>query len=707
MPIRSRSKSIGYNARNDLVEMDLDSSSMESCDTLSSASHLGNLRSMSRGKLLKPSTKQPTKTVQNETSCMHPLPLGMRGGSHDSIELLSTRNSSLQRRQTLAAIPRLSTHIEEDEANKDTPFSREFLPPDEGKLIHSPQIVGGLQYKTSPSYRKLYKPRNSIDNANISGFRASKKLVLETMQEDAIEGHADRIKVYVRLRPMSSKEKAVGARCCVREANRREVYLTEAASESDYLRLKRLKGRYFAFDGAFPGDTSQEEIYRCSTARLVEGVLEGQNSSVFCYGATGAGKTFTMLGTPHDPGVMVLAMKDLFAKLKQRSTEQKLSVSLSYLEVYNETVRDLLSPGRALVVREDVKQGVVVAGITQYKAFSEYEVMALLQEGNLNRTTEPTRLNETSSRSHAILQVIVEYSTYVDSHLVTRIGKLSLIDLAGSERAIATDQRTLRSLEGANINRSLLALSSCISALVEGKKHIPFRNSKLTQLLKDSLGGACQTAMIANVSPSNLSFGETQNTLYWADRAKEIRTKGPLVNEEQIPGPGQDQLQLVLELQKENQQLRMQVAQLQQKVLSLESKTVAAVPAAVYDGSLAVIRSPSAALVGRSVLKENKVDSDVQPPQIKCGNTPLRTPLTLSSIKRKVLMRSPVAPCPNPALSFHSISRDHFCRKRTFWDITNSPYAKSTSRNIRSNTQVQTPSMLLQPGFLRGRPSPN
>lgn len=110
-------------------------------------------------------------------------------------------------------------------------------------------------------------------------------------------------------------------------------------------------------------------------------------------------------------------------------------------------------------------------------------------------------------------------------NVVNRVGKLSLIDLAGSERALATDQRTLRSLEGANINRSLLALSSCINALVEGKKHIPFRNSKLTQLLKDSLGGACNTVMIANISPSNLSFGETQNTLHWADRAKEIRTK--------------------------------------------------------------------------------------------------------------------------------------------------------------------------------------
>lgn len=121
---------------------------------------------------------------------------------------------------------------------------------------------------------------------------------------------------------------------------------------------------------------------------------------------------------------------------------------------------------------------------------------------------------------------MVEYRVKdASNNVVNRVGKLSLIDLAGSERALATDQRTLRSLEGANINKSLLALSSCINALVEGKKHIPFRNSKLTQLLKDSLGGACNTVMIANISPSNHSFGETQNTLHWADRAKEIRTK--------------------------------------------------------------------------------------------------------------------------------------------------------------------------------------
>ncbi|XP_077220402.1 kinesin-like protein KIN-8A isoform X2 [Tasmannia lanceolata] len=398
---------------------------------------------------------------------------------------------------------------------------------------------------------------------------------LDRIEENCAPG--SRIHVFVRLRPTAKKEKEAGSRCCVRIVNRRDVYLTEFATENDYLRLKRVRGRHFAFDASFPDSTTQQEVYSTTTADLVEGVLQGRNGSVFCYGATGAGKTYTMLGTVDNPGVMVLAVKELFSKIRQRSCDGNHVVHLSYLEVYNETVRDLLSPGRPLVLRED-KQGIVAAGLTQYRAYSTDEVMALLQQGNQNRTTEPTRVNETSSRSHAILQVIAEYRVKDATNIIHRVGKLSLIDLAGSERALATDQRTLRSLEGANINRSLLALSSCINALVEGKKHIPYRNSKLTQLLKDSLGGVCNTIMIANISPSNLSLGETQNTLHWADRAKEIRTKACNPNEElvQVPESETDKAKLLLELQKENHELRMQLARQQQKLLTIQAQSLAA-----------------------------------------------------------------------------------------------------------------------------------
>ncbi|KAK8690769.1 hypothetical protein V6N13_074295 [Hibiscus sabdariffa] len=438
---------------------------------------------------------------------------------------------------------------------------------------------------TATTTTEMAKPVVVAVARKLSMLGARNVQELEKMESNAntektgrIGGNESRIHVFVKLRLMAKKEKEAGSRCCVKIVNKKDVYLTEFANENDYLRLKRLKGRHFSFDASFSESTTQHEVYSSTTAELVEAVLQGQNGSVFCYGATGAGKTYTMLGTLESPGVIVLAIKDLFTNIRQRSFDGNHAVHLSYFEVYNETVRDLLSPGRPLVLRED-KQGIVAAGITQYKAYSADEVMALLQRGNQNRTTEPTRANETSSRSHAILQVAVEYQVKDASmNIINRVGKISLIDLAGSERALATDQRTLRSLEGANINRSLLALSSCINALVEGKKHIPYRNSKLTQLLKDSLGGACNTVMIANISPSNLSFGETQNTLHWAYRAKEIRTKA----------------NLLLELQKENRELRVQLTCQQQKLVTLQSQSLAAY-ASQTPSSVTSLTTPSMA----------------------------------------------------------------------------------------------------------------
>ncbi|XP_022135527.1 kinesin-like protein KIN-8A isoform X2 [Momordica charantia] len=572
-----------------------------------------------------------------------------------------------------------------------------------------------------------------------------------------------RIMVFVRLRPMAKKEKEAGGRCCVKIVNRRDLYLTEFANENDYLRLKRLRGRHFTFDASFPDTTNQQEVYSTTTAELVEAVLQGRNGSVFCYGATGAGKTYTMLGTVENPGVMVLAIKDLFTKIRQRSCDGNHAVHLSYIEVYNETVRDLLSPGRPLVLRED-KQGIVAAGLTQYRAYSTDEVMALLQRGNQNRTTEPTRANETSSRSHAILQVTVEYRARDGGmNVVNRVGKLSLIDLAGSERALATDQRTLRSLEGANINRSLLALSSCINALVEGKKHIPYRNSKLTQLLKDSLGGACNTVMIANISPSNLSFGETQNTLHWADRAKEIRTKVPEANEEVMKAPEteSDQAKLLLELQKENRELRVQLARQQQKLLTLQAQSLAAVASPTPTSATSLLTPPTSVQqnekrkpktsflngncftpesrkkgaeeavreLRRTVkqleaeLEKTKKEHVVQLKQkddlinqiLKKAEKPVGS-VRGEAVKR-VETRTNLRPkepsigeLKSPSHRFKSPAPT--AKKRSFWDITttNSPsLATLNGRKTRSHVLAEpppaaAPSMLRQPGFARQKP---
>ncbi|KAK9288295.1 hypothetical protein L1049_016746 [Liquidambar formosana] len=611
--------------------------------------------------------------------------------------------------------------------------------------------------------RKLSMGSSAAPQSEPRGFGGTKNVQeLETISEKSsvIGGSSSRILVFVRLRPMGKKEKEAGSRCCVRIVNRRDVYLTEFATENDYLRLKRVRGRHFTFDASFPDSATQQEVYSTTTAELVEAVLQGRNGSVFCYGATGAGKTYTMLGTVENPGVMVLAIKDLFTKIRQRSCDGNHVVHLSYLEVYNETVRDLLSPGRPLVLRED-KQGIVAAGLTQYRAYSTDEVMALLQQGNQNRTTEPTRANETSSRSHAILQVVVEYRVKDESmNVVNRVGKLSLIDLAGSERALATDQRTVRSLEGANINRSLLALSSCINALVEGKKHIPYRNSKLTQLLKDSLGGVCNTVMIANISPSNLSFGETQNTLHWADRAKEIRTKAGDANEEilQLPESETDQAKLLLELQKENRELRVQLVRQQQKLLTLQAQSLAANCSPTPSSVTSLLTPPSSAqqnekrkprssfLAGNCFTPESKkkgaeetvrdlkrtvkaLEGEIERMkkdhalQLKQKDDFIRElsrksgkPLGVEreGLKRVVTRASlrpkepPVGELKSPSHRFHSPAPT--AKKRSFWDITtaNSPsIATQNGRKTRSHVisePAAAPSMLLQPGFARQKP---
>ena len=231
---------------------------------------------------------------------------------------------------------------------------------------------------------------------------------------------------------------------------------------------------------------------------------------------------------------MVLALEELFARL-ERAEDSEAEVHISMLEIYCENVKDLLAPDAGtstaapLHVRENSRGSTTVAGLTRHLARDAAQVMEMLHRGNARRACEPTRANETSSRSHAILQVEVRRGG------ASRAGKLSLVDLAGSERALATDARTARSVEGANINKSLLALSSCITALVTGKRHVPFRNSNLTKLLRDSLGGNCRTAMIANVSPALGSFSESSNTLHWADKAKLIKCE--LKPEPPTPAP--------------------------------------------------------------------------------------------------------------------------------------------------------------------------
>ncbi|KAJ3191875.1 Kinesin-like protein kif19 [Irineochytrium annulatum] len=311
----------------------------------------------------------------------------------------------------------------------------------------------------------------------------------------------------------------------------RTIHIVDPTDDcSDVLRQDRPKEKYYTFDQVFSDTASQHEVFDSTTRFLIPTVLKGFNATVFAYGATGAGKTYTMLGTDSHPGIMAATLAHLFREIGDSKDASSYEVTLSYLEIYNENIRDLLS-GRSdfLDLREDGSHGVVVAGITTVVAKSAEEVLGNLRKGNRYRTQEATGANEVSSRSHAVLQVLVGHRMVTkDGHMTERFGKLSMIDLAGSERAADTKNRGMRMIEGANINRSLLALGNCINALGDTSKrakYVNYRDSKLTRLLKDSLGGNCRTVMIANISPAASNFEETMNTLKYATRARAIKTK--------------------------------------------------------------------------------------------------------------------------------------------------------------------------------------
>ncbi|NWW03255.1 KI18A protein, partial [Oreocharis arfaki] len=345
------------------------------------------------------------------------------------------------------------------------------------------------------------------------------------------------VKVVVRVRPETQKEKQGSFSRVVHVIDQHVLVFDPKEEEVSFFNRKRLTHRdinkrqrkdlKFMFDAIFDESSSQLEVFEHTTKSLIDGFLNGYNCTVLAYGATGAGKTHTMLGSPEDPGVMYLTMMTLYKRMDQIKEDKTCDVAVSYLEVYNEQIRDLLVSSGPLAVREDGQQGVVVQGLTLHQPKSAEEILQMLDYGNKNRTQHPTDVNASSSRSHAVFQIYLRQQDKTASiNQNIRIAKMSLIDLAGSERANATNAKGARFVEGTNINRSLLALGNVINALADpkSKKHIPYRNSKLTRLLKDSLGGNCRTIMIAAISPSSLFYDDTYNTLKYANRAKDIKS---------------------------------------------------------------------------------------------------------------------------------------------------------------------------------------
>ncbi|OSD01737.1 kinesin-domain-containing protein [Trametes coccinea BRFM310] len=397
--------------------------------------------------------------------------------------------------------------------------------------------------------------------------------------------HGDgNIKVVVRCRPLNSREIARGAKCLVRmEGNQTILDPPEAGSAGAQAasgRATERKTMTFTFDKSYwsagprddPKYCSQQTLYDDLGKELLDHSFAGFNACILAYGQTGSGKSYSMMGYGADKGIIPLTCSELFARVEQKKAQDphiNFTVEVSYIEIYNEKVRDLLNPKNTgnLRVREHPSLGPYVEDLSKLMVNSYDEMMTLMDEGNKARTVAATNMNETSSRSHAVFTLLLTMKRHdVDTNLDTeKVSRINLVDLAGSERANSTGATGQRLKEGANINKSLTTLGKVIAALAtasqaEGKKgkkgkaeeFIPYRDSVLTWLLKDSLGGNSKTAMIAAISPADVQYEETLSTLRYADQAKKIKNKA-VINED-------PNAKLVRELKEELEMLRARVA---------------------------------------------------------------------------------------------------------------------------------------------------
>ncbi|XP_023491352.2 kinesin-like protein KIF17 isoform X2 [Equus caballus] len=342
---------------------------------------------------------------------------------------------------------------------------------------------------------------------------------------------SEAVKVVVRCRPMNQRERELSCQPVVTvDAARGQCFIQNPGAADE-------PPKQFTFDGAYSMDHFTEQIYNEIAYPLVEGVTEGYNGTIFAYGQTGSGKSFTMQGLPDPPsqrGVIPRAFEHIFESV-QCAENTKFLVRASYLEIYNEDIRDLLGADtkQKLELKEHPEKGVYVKGLSMHTVHSVAQCERIMETGWRNRSVGYTLMNKDSSRSHSIFTISIEIYAVDErgkDHL--RAGKLNLVDLAGSERQSKTGATGERLKEATKINLSLSALGNVISALVDGRcRHIPYRDSKLTRLLQDSLGGNTKTLMMACLSPADNNYDETLSTLRYANRAKNIKNK-PRINED-------------------------------------------------------------------------------------------------------------------------------------------------------------------------------
>ncbi|XP_037888424.1 kinesin-like protein unc-104 isoform X14 [Glossina fuscipes] len=375
------------------------------------------------------------------------------------------------------------------------------------------------------------------------------------------------VKVAVRVRPFNSREVGRESKCIIEMFDGTTTAITNPkvpSNSSEAIKRFNFDYSYWSHDPKDPDFSTQAMVYRDIGEEMLQHSFDGYNVCIFAYGQTGAGKSYTMMGKQeeHQEGIIPMICKDLFCRIREtESDELKYSVEVSYMEIYCERVRDLLNPKNKgnLRVREHPLLGPYVEDLSKLAVTSYQDIHDLIDEGNKARTVAATNMNETSSRSHAVFTIFFTQRRHDPMTDLTteKVSKISLVDLAGSERADSTGAKGTRLKEGANINKSLTTLGKVISALAEiaskNKKSkkadfIPYRDSVLTWLLRENLGGNSKTAMIAAISPADINYDETLSTLRYADRAKQIVCKA-VVNEDA-------NAKLIRELKEEIQKLR-------------------------------------------------------------------------------------------------------------------------------------------------------
>lgn len=383
-------------------------------------------------------------------------------------------------------------------------------------------------------------------------------------------GASGNVRVVVRIRPLSSKEIERGCKESIVEMES-EYGVESLEGGPEILQVQQAGKNWFEFDAVIGHRSAQKDVYVRSGAyrSVTEDIFKGYNVTFLAYGQTGAGKTFTM-GTFSDAdenaGILPRACQDLFDTIASKC-DGNGKVELSYLEIYNEEVRDLLSDkiGKAapqLKIRETLNGEVYVSGLSAKEVKSSQEIASFVEEASSRRVVASTAMNAVSSRSHAICSFKVSGVLEGGEKFTS---KLTLVDLAGSERIKKTGAQGDRQLEGIMINKSLMTLGQVVSALGDGKKgrKPPYRDSKLTRLLQDSLGGNSRTIMVACVSPADYNVEESVNTLRYATSARAIKNTATRNLMQQI---SQEE---ALKLQRENQLLKQQVAELQENLLKL------------------------------------------------------------------------------------------------------------------------------------------